>query len=219
LKSLSILSNIIPLLSFIFFYKKNKRKEVFILFIYVIISFATDFILSSLNKKLHPSSLFTVLSLFTILEYFFFTLFIYLVIKRAIFRRLFAALSIIFIIFSLIHYWLNVGKQNFDSLPASVESILIVFFCILYLFEQINTPEVVLVYESYKFWIIIGFLIYLAGGLSLYILAANLTDEEMNSYWKINYAFNMVKNLLFAIAFAMKKENLNTHSLYKSYNI
>jgi hypothetical protein len=131
----------------------------------------------------------------------------------------FITFSILFIIFSIGHYWLNVGKQNFDSLPASVEAILIVFFCILYLFEQINTPEVMLVYESYKFWVIIGFLIYLAGGLSLYILAANLTEEEMNNYWKINYAFNMIKNLLFAVAFAMKKENSNTHTMQKPYNI
>ena len=42
---------------------------------------------------------------------------------------------------------------------------------------------------------------YLAGTFFIFIYSANLTQEELDQYWPINYFFNALKNILFGLAF------------------
>jgi hypothetical protein len=157
--------------------------------------------------------------LFTVIEYTLFATYIFLILKKPFFRNAIIILSVFFYLIASYNYLSTVGKQGFDSLSASIESILIIIYCIFFLFEQMNAPTIPLIYESHRFWIIIGFMLYLAGGLFLFIYAANFSQKEINSYWAINYGVNIFKNVLFAIAFAIKKETPNQPHLRKPYNI
>ena len=109
-----------------------------------------------------------------------------------------------FFLFSII-YFITVKNNTFDSLPASIESILIVTFSIFYLFDQMSKPQVIFIYQEPNFWFIVGFIIYFSGTLFLFIQASNLTQEVRDNFWKINYFCNIIKNILFAIAFSTKK--------------
>jgi hypothetical protein len=96
-------------------------------------------------------------------------------------------------------------------LPASIESLLIVAFSIFYLFDQMNKPQVIFIYQEPNFWFVVGFIIYFSGTLFLFIQASNLTKEVRDNFWKINLFSTIIKNILFAIAFSTKKsKNLQT---------
>ena len=192
-----------------------------VLFVYFLISFTSDNILLTHKSAEYPTLSLITLSLFTISEYSLFALFLFLVIKNKHFKTAISILSVLFVLFAI---WLifNFGSEKkFDSLPTSVESILIIVFSILFLFDQLNNPEVIMIYESHRFWVITAFLIYMAGTLFLWVYADSFTKEQKNYYWNINYTTNFVKNILISIAFIMKKDTLNIHpsSLQKSYNI
>jgi hypothetical protein len=98
-----------------------------------------------------------------------------------------------------------VQGTSFDSLPASIEAILIVAYSIFYLFDQMNKPQVMFIYQEPTFWFIVAFIIYFSGTLFLFIQASHLDREIRDNFWKINLFLNIAKNILFAVAFSTKK--------------
>ena len=191
-----------------------------VLFVYVSMSFTADLILLNHKSAEYPTLTLITLSLFTIIEYSLFALFLFIVIKSKYFKSIITTASVLFLLFAT-WFIFDIGAQKkFDSLPASIEAILIIVFSILFLFDQMNNPEVIMIYESHRFWVITAFLIYMAGGLFLWIYADSFTKEQKNYYWNINHTINIVKNILISFAFVMKKTKSNIHpSLQKSYNI
>ena len=148
--------------------------------------------------------MFNLLSVFTLVEYSVFSYVLYSVITNRMFRAIILIASAIFFVFS-IYYFLTLGNNTFDSLPASIEAILIVVYSIFYLFDQMNKPQVIFIYQEPHFWFVVAFIIYFSGTLFLFIQASNLTKEVRDNFWKINLFSLMIKNILFAIAFSTRK--------------
>ena len=121
--------------------------------------------------------------------------------------------TLAFYLIAASNFFTNRG-ENFDSLPASAEAVLIIVYGIFYLYEQVTHPSVLLVYTTKKFWIILAFLIYFSSTLFLFIYATAMGKPENNIYWEINNFFDLIKNLLFSIAFILKpdKEKNNQHT-------
>lgn len=69
------------------------------------------------------------------------------------------------------------------------------------------------VYYNKKFWIIIAFFLYFSGTLFLYIYVNTLPDAQRSRYWAINNFFEILKNILFCVAFIMKKRPTNPYTL------
>lgn len=190
----------LPIVFFFLFLPRNRKERLWVILFYVIVSFLTDF---SFEFFRPPDSLaFFIFSLFTVLEYSFFAAFIYTNFKKKIFKQVLLGISFLFYTFCAISYFSEKGYY-FDSLPASIESILVIIFCVFYFYEQINNPDVSFIYSSKKFWIVTAFLIYLSGTLFLFIYTSNLSKKEQDFYWPINLVFNTLKNLLITLAFSL----------------
>jgi hypothetical protein len=129
---------------------------------------------------------------------------LYSVIDNRIFRAIILASSVVFYVF-VIYYFLTTKNNTFDSLPASLEAILIVAFSIFYLFDQMNKPQVIFIYQEPNFWFVVAFILYFSGTLFLFIQASNLSKEVRDNFWKINLFLMIIKNILFAIAFSTRK--------------
>lgn len=198
LRALSIYSGILPIIFFFVFLERNKKGGLWVIFFYVLISFITDFTLSTFS--IPAAAYFYFYSLFTVFEYSFFTAFLFINFKRAPLRKFILLVSLLFFLFCI--YSLVVAKDySFDSLPASIEAILIIIYCIIFFYEQINNPDISFIYSSKKFWVTTAFLVYLSGTLFLFIYTSDLSEAEQFYYWPINYFFNILKNLVIALAF------------------
>lgn len=157
-----------------------------------------------LDTDKHGTAIYNILSLFTLVEYFSFTFVLYSIIENRIFRVIMLSASGAFFIFAIFYFFTFKG-DTFDSLAASIESILIVAFSIFYLFDQMNKPQVIFIYQEPNFWFVVAFILYFSGTLFLFIQASNLTVAVRDNFWKINLFSLCIKNILFAIAFSTKK--------------
>jgi hypothetical protein len=159
-----------------------------------------------------------VIVIFTVLEFLSFSYFIYLNLKLPFLRRLILWTSATFILLPIIFY-LTKGNLNFQSLIFSIENIIIIPFCVLYFYEQINKPDTFFIYLSKSFWIILGIIIYMTGTLFVFIYIDSLPPKEGEKYWIINLVFNSIKNILFAIGIYINKPKEQFNSYLESPDI
>lgn len=153
---------------------------------------------------------------YTIIEYTLFALFFYtsLTKKKARYIPLIGTLLFCCIV-SITFYEKN--TLAFDSLSASMEAILMIIYSIVFLYIQITSPEIVYLYSTKKFWIVIAIFLYFSSTLFLFLFAADFTNPQSSSYWTINNLFEILKNIIFCISFAMKKSDSNQNPI-RNYN-
>jgi len=202
LSLLSVLSEILPVIFYLCFVRRNKGEGLWVIFVYCFISFSAE----TGSIFLHPAiDKFYLFASVTICEYTLFSLFLYLAIKEKTFKYIIILGSLIFYAMAIINL-IYKKSSTFDSLSASVEAILIIVYSILYLYEQIQDPEVIYVYHTKQFWIVAAFFLYFSSTLFLFVYAATLTNQEHKNYWFINDFFNILKNVFFCISLTMKKD-------------
>lgn len=200
--SISYFSGLLPLLVFLLLLRRMKEGLVWVIFFYCIYSICNDSII--IYRASHHLSFSVFLYIFTLLEYLFFSIVLYFFLHSPFLKAIVITLSIVFVCFCLYNIFF-INFKKFDSYQASIESILIIAYCVFFFFEEINNPRIPIIYTSYKFWFIIGALMYLSATFFLFIYASDLPDETREQYWVLNVFGNVLKNLLFSIAFAFYK--------------
>lgn len=168
-----------------------------VIFFYSIYSFLNDLVIiyrSSVGLKFS-----VFLYTFTVIEYIFFSFLLYYLIKSSLVKKAIIVCSLLFIAFCLYNI-LNEPIKVFDSLQASIESILVLAYCIIYFYEQLNQPQISFIYTKYTFWLITGVLIYLSGTFFLFAFAVNLPEETRDQFWIINLICSVLKNVLFTVS-------------------
>lgn len=192
---LASVAEILPIVFYLIFLKRNRGEGLWVIFLYCIVSILTE-VLYGLSKW-H-----VIFDLFIVTQFTLFSLFFFLSLKGKKFKY-------IPVIGALIFYAItfpNFAKSGFGLISAAVASVLLIPYCILLLYEQIKDPSVLFVYNDKKFWVIIAFLLYFAATLFLDVNYTSLSREQQSNYWFINNFFEILKNILFCIAFIMKKK-------------
>lgn len=135
---------------------------------------------------------------YTTFEYLFFTYILFKNIKNRKIKPYIVILSFLFIVFQAIYVQLGTIIK-LDTIPIGIETILIVFYIIVFLSELAKNMETS-IFRNYCFWISIGILIYLCGSFFFYILIDSLSREEVLAFGKMTYIVEIIKNVLFGIS-------------------
>jgi hypothetical protein len=204
LDHISWFSSLLPILAFIPLLFKKNEMPIWVIFLYSVYSFTNDAII--IYRSDHEMKFSIFLYTFTVIEYLLFSYILLNLIQSKLIRKIIVACSVLFVVFCLFNM-IDKPVSKFDSLQASIESILVLIYCVIYFFEQINQPKVIFLYSTYTFWIVVAILIYLAGTFFLYVFAANIPDAMRYEYWPINLICNILKNILFAVAIIMQAKN------------
>jgi hypothetical protein len=204
---LHYISEFLVVLSFLIFFKQlSTDREVILLAIYAL----TDLILNFSSDYLHLTGnwYFYIWSTFTLVEYSVFTFILWKGIESVFFRRLILVTSSLFFVFIII-FNIVTNFKNYDSVPMGIETILIFIYAVYYLYEQMNDVSTVFIYSKYKFWVVIGFLIYLAGSFFIFIFASGIKNASLlNQFWSFTNVFFAIMNVLFLIAFYLRVKEL-----------
>jgi hypothetical protein len=199
LEYISTGSGVLPLILGLLFLKRINNLTLRVIFIYIIYSLINDILILVLYDERVP--LLIPLSLFTVIEYSLFSLYFYSLFESKSFKNFVIVASILFYSLAIVNFFFLGRSKKFDSLPATLESVLIIIYCIYYFYDQLNKPQVSFIYSTSHFWITIGIFIYLAGTFFLFVQASVLSDKERSSFWTINLISNIMKNILFSISF------------------
>ncbi len=212
---LSFIFELLPVVFYVSFLRRNKHEGLQVIFIYCLASLGTDILAPALKHAFNISD-FYLYACYTILEYSLLTIFLYRLIQDPRLKYVPIVGSLAFFT-SVVANFLHRSTSNFDSLSASVEAILIIIYSILFLYGQIKDPSVLFGYNTKKFWVVIAFFIYFSSTLFLFLFAATFTRQEHRNYWYINSTFDIIKNILFCIAFAMKKSDKRKNPMEENY--
>ncbi len=208
--NINLLSYLLPLVFFLLFKLHTKEKALRVIFFYFFYSFLNELVGFALHKKGIYISDFSI-PIFTVVEFSLFSVFFYYSIKGNKLQVFILPVSIAFFLLAIIDFFLINKMEEFDSVPAGIEAILIILMCIYYLFIQIKGVNDLFVYSTSNFWIMITFLIYISGTFFIYIMAEKYMNIKafVYQYIIINDIFNVIKNVLFCIAMLMKPSNNN----------
>ena len=202
LQKLAYFTELLPIIFYLIFLKRNRGEGLWVIFIYSVLSLLTEKIFEITEREI-------VYSIFTMVEFTLFSFFFYSSLKTKSFKYIPMIGAVIFYAVAIS----NFTNKRFDSLSSSLEAILIIPYCILLLYEQIRDPNVIFVYYNKKFWVIIAFFLYFSATLFLYIYYSSLSPEQRSTYWLINNFFEILKNILFCISFIMKKRSNNPYAM------
>ncbi len=139
-----------------------------------------------------------LVSFTTLSEYFLFIIFIYINLKNLKLKKAIVVISILYLLFS-IFYAVTVKIKTIDTIPIGIETIIILSFSFYFLYERMNEPTTDLIYNDYRFWIVLGMIIYLAGSFFIYIFSDQVDRQLFNKYLSLTYIFYALKNILFAL--------------------
>lgn len=195
-----------------FHYKRNKKSSARVVFYYVVYSIINEIILYLLridplrNNKIEAGLVWS----FTVIEFIFFGLYFYLILTKKTNKKALLFAAIAFAITAAINLIINIKgfdkNYAFDTIPVSVSAITFIIFSIVFLFERIQFTEIEFIYERSNFWIIIGIMIYFSGTFFLFLQYSELSDQEKDSFWIINWFCILLKNIFFSIGFYLKEE-------------
>ena len=200
---LAVFSDLLPLtLAFLFYHKTKSEKGLSVLNVYLLFDLFANIILlyfipeNRNHKYVYP--------IFTLIETVLFAGFYFLTFKRSRFKNAAFILSVFvtvsFIIYYIIRYLILPKPPRIDSVPIGIETVLMIVFLLMYLYEQINDTTTLFVYYKHSFWVAIGIIIFLAGSLFIFAFASQLPLKELQKYWVFTNIFCIVRNCFFTIA-------------------
>jgi hypothetical protein len=180
--------------AFYFIGKTKKEKQTAVLALYGVVFFC----LLHFYKEIPRSYRKIYQSLYTFLEYSFFTYIVWYYIRDGKFRKVIFFFSILFFVFQIIHF-LVAKHQKLDSIAIGFETIVLFFFIFTYFKQFFKTNISKNMYEYPSFWLIAGILIYLGCSFFFNILVNHIPKQQFDSLWHFTYIPEIIKNILFAI--------------------
>lgn len=198
------------LLFLVFIQRLKEEKGIWVVTIYAGIFLASTLIY---NLNLIPAYILKYYySSLTAIEFFLFSYFVWLNVLNKTVKKIILWSSLIFLIFNILYTAL--AEVKIDSIPIGVETIFILVFSSYFLYERISDPKTLFIYNDYRFWIVLAFMLYLSGAFFIYIFANQIPESELKRYWMFTYIFYIVKNILFAVGiliFSLQQPNQKRH--------
>ena len=196
------LAEILPIVFYLVFLKRNRGEGLWVIFLYSVLSLMVEGLFWITHQQI-------VFSYWTILQFTLFSFFLYSSLKDRRFKYIPILGGLIFYVVAIA----NFTNERYDSISASLESVLIITYCIFLLYEEVKDPSAGFVYNNKKFWVIIAFFLYFSATLFLSIYFSTLSEQQRVSYWIINNFFEILKNILFSVSFIMKKNDRPVHAM------
>jgi hypothetical protein len=193
---LAIYTPLLPVIIFLFFFNKIKTHRT--LYILIIYSFS-EFVINVIANSIHESYILSLYAIFTVVEYLLFAWLLYSLVRSKKIRNIITLGTIAFLIFISLYY-LTVQLKSLDSVPIGIETVIILAYTFLFLYEQMQLESQILIYNRYSFWIASGILIYLGGSFFIYVFADQVDNATKHAFWAFQNIFSIIKNILFAIS-------------------
>lgn len=155
-----------------------------------------------------PNSQPAVYAIFTIIEYCFFSFYLYQLLRNGVFKNILIYSSCFFLLIAFYNLYTIISNRQannlIDTIPVSTSALILIIFSILYLFEEIQSPKIGFVYENPAFWVTVGIMIYFSGTFFLFLQYSDLSISDKRNFWTINLICVILKNIFITVSFLLK---------------
>ncbi len=173
-------------------------------------------VLLNLFEHLPLSAQIIYLSLYTLLEYFFFTYLLSISIQSKVLKHVMLFFSVCFTLFQAMTYFLNSKIHRLDSVSVGIETILVMIYIFFFFYDHSKNNKAGYIYNHPTFWLSVGILLYLAGSFFFNILINFMSSAEYDNYWHYTYIAEILKNILFGYALVIISRNQKLNPLTHS---
>ncbi len=199
LEKLNYLSEFLPLLFCLLFFKKINSKEIKVFFVYI--TFSALLLTINLITKFKYANI--VVSITVVFEFVLLSMMYFYIIKSSLVKKL-----IIFSIFLFAAYWIyNFSKVNlqgfkFDFLTGAVESLFFTAVIICYFYEVMQYNFTIPLFKLPSFWVSVAFLIFFSGSFFLILYSKTNFNKPgfRDQFLVIISVITIIKNILLCIA-------------------
>lgn len=166
-----------------------------------------QFIYNSLKARSNDFA-FLFNAFYTPIEFLFTAFYIRLAIVQTFLKKIINISVFFYFITCLLFIILQITAQN-DFITKGVTYSLILFYCLLYLFDQIKAPQTIFIYTQSTFWGIVAFLLFASGTffVFIYFQFAKGMKQFLDQYVYIHAIFFLVRNILFSISIVVYSKN------------
>ena len=204
---LTYLSELLPLIISLYFFRKVESNYLKAFFIYCILlgifSSASIYVLKFQNSK---SIYLFLVTLYVAFEYAILVSFFSLFFHNKTFKKI--------ILFSIIPFWsyciynFFVSAQNtFNNYPALVEFSVFIIILLYYFYEKMTVVSNIPLFKSISFWICVGLFIYFTGNLFFLLFIWSTSDKGLLKEMFIIYSLvTIAKNIILASAWFAKEK-------------
>ena len=114
--------------------------------------------------------------------------------------------SLIFLfVSSWLYFFLKSGTVSYLEIPNAVEALTLICLSIFFFYEQLRKPDTAFLYTVPRFWLVSGYLIYIAGTFFLFLYMDYLSLDEQKKYFiHLNSFFLILKSIMLSIGMLMK---------------
>ncbi|MFT3981918.1 MAG: hypothetical protein QM687_15740 [Ferruginibacter sp.] len=203
-----VLTELLPLIFCILFYKKLNTKELKVFLLYAATLFLFNILTILLTQVYGDRPLyFFFMRVFNILEYSLISYFAYLVLKGTLARKIVLYSIIPFCLYAIIDYIVS-DKAEFNNHSNIVSYFLLLLIIIYFFYEKMRTVVVYPLYQSTVFWICVGLFLYFAGTFFFFIFINTSRDPEFKNNMSHIYMVSVVaKNVILCLSlFASPKK-------------
>jgi hypothetical protein len=202
---ITFLSETIPLLFCIIFFKKINHKTLKVFFIYTF--FLALFSIASIvsiyfNKNL--SVYIWLLKLFSVFEFFLFSLFVYYSLENKFLKKIILILNAPFLSIHIIS-WLFFKNES-SVYPYLFEFLIFIIFIIYFFYEKMKLVNKNPIYNNTEFWIFVGIFMFFSGNF-FYLLFSNSNYSKQFKYQLqiVVSIVTIIKNIIFSLSFLIKE--------------
>lgn len=189
------LSNIIPLAIFLLFFSQTKKvdyaKAVAFSSIYVLLIYSYFLLFPN-----HVNAKFDAVNQFG--EYVALSAILFYSLNSPVLRKVVLFAGIAFTLFCIIYVSLYVLTE-LDPVIMSVKSIILIVLSLLVFYEKFQKETDRVIYYDYRFWGLIGLIIYISGTFLFYLVYADYF-EEMKDLEIIPPVLYLFKSIFLAIS-------------------
>ncbi len=206
----SVVTEVVPVVFYLLFQKKNKDNSLRVIFYLLIINFFNDLYGVYRLFQLKPNIL--NFNFYILIE----TLFIYVFYRKILsdhfIKHVLSAISIIFVAFWLFEF-ISFGQSRFLYYCVTYENIFIILFAIYFYYEKIFLLNNALIYNNIKFWTVAAFFVNAAGTFFLLLYIPTLPTRDQAAYYILSNIFTIIRTILLCIAMLMNNDNSKNKSL------
>lgn len=158
---------------------------------------------------------FIIIKVTTLIELLLYSFLFYHIVKSTGFKRLIITTTIIFLLYFIFSGWQS-GSNTFDSESSAIGFLVIMGYCIFYLYERVKDTQNPFFYSSPTFLVIVSIIVYSAGTFFPFIYARYYLNGEnfLVEFDLIHDTLYIVKNII--LCFAILAQNkIKPDSKYK----